>query len=81
MQETGKSRAAESQMMSDKHKKRPESLLVPGLLCLHLLDLLRFDLSFHHKIWRSKPCSFEKQVEIGPFKHQFGHMVHFGILE
>ena len=37
--------------------------------------------TLHHQIGRSKPGSFEEQVVIGPFKHQFGHMVELRILE
>ena len=47
----------------------------------HLVGCLRFDLTFHHKVWGSEPRSFEKQVKIGPFKHQFGHVVHLCIFE
>ena len=38
-------------------------------------------LSFHHQVWRSEPCPFEEQVEVGPFEHQFGHVVEFRVLE
>lgn len=47
----------------------------------HSLGLLRSDLTFHHKIWGSEPCSFEKQIKIGPLEHQFGHVVHLCVLE
>ena len=47
----------------------------------HSLGCLRLDLPFHHKVWRSEPRPLEKQVKIGPFEHQFGHVVHLGILE
>ena len=47
----------------------------------HLLGCLRLDLTFHHKVWRSEPRSLEKQVKIGPFEHQFCHMVEFRVLE
>ena len=43
--------------------------------------LLCPDLAFHHKIRRAKPCTFKEQVEVGPFGHQFGHMVDLCVFE
>ncbi len=43
--------------------------------------MLGLDLAFHHEIRRAQPGAFEKQVEIGPLEHQFGHVVHLGVLE
>jgi hypothetical protein len=51
------------------------------LLRRYLLFLLLAYLTFHHKVRRSKPGTFEQQVEVGPFEHQFGHMVDFRVFE
>ncbi len=37
--------------------------------------------TFHHQIRRTKPGALEEQVEVGPFEHQFGHVVEFSVLE
>ncbi len=42
---------------------------------------LGFNLAFHHKIRRAQPGSLEKQVEVCPFEHQLGHVVHLCVLE
>ncbi len=39
------------------------------------------DFPFHHQVGRSKPCPLEEQVEVGPFEHQFCHVVEFRVFE
>jgi hypothetical protein len=48
---------------------------------INLHDGLLPDLPFHHKVRWSEPCTFQEQVEIGPFEHQFGHVVELGIFQ
>ena len=35
----------------------------------------------HHHVRRAKPDPFEQEVEVGPFEHQFGHVVEFGVFQ
>ena len=36
---------------------------------------------FHHHVRRAKPDPFKQEVEVGPFEHQFGHVVEFGVFQ
>jgi hypothetical protein len=37
--------------------------------------------SFHDEVWWAEPNALEDQIEIRPFEHQLGDVVHLGIFE
>ncbi len=60
-------------------KKAGVSQPRPAAKTIRSIALSHF--TFHHQIGRSKPGSFEEQVEVCPFEHQFGHVVELGIFK
>ncbi len=60
---------------------------VPTAFCLRSDCLVWHSASFgdylsfkHHGRW-AKPGSCQQEIEVGPFEHQFSHMVHLGVLQ